>query len=177
VRANRRLSFAALPHRVRERLAEWPERWRAWRAELRADPGRLWRGPVPRLVGLIALGVVAVLGINWLISGLAARTLSLPSEQAAPRATLFVACTNAGCRAEYTTQQPLDFKAWPLKCEKCGNPTVYRATQCPSCRHWYASAPGQPPGCPHCTAKAAAAASKPSPTGPQKSRDDAEDPW
>ena len=148
-----------------------------WCADLREDPGRLWRGPVPRLLGLVLLGLAAVLGLHWLIGGLAGRTLALPSEQVAPRATLYVACTNAGCWAAYTTQQPMDFKAWPMKCEKCGALTVYRATLCPTCRQWYAVAPGQPPACPHCAAKTAVPDSKPASIDPQKSRDDAEDPW
>ena len=177
MRANRRLSFAVLPHRLRERLAEWPARWRAWRADLREDPAKLVRGPVPRLVGLVLLGLIVVLGLHWLISGLASSALALPEAKAVPLATLYVACTNPACRAEYTTRQPMDFKAWPLKCAKCGAPTVYRASLCPTCRHWYAVALGQPPACPHCAAKAAAAASQPSSPDPKKSRDDAEDPW
>ena len=148
-----------------------------WRADVRQDPGRLWRGPVPRLAGLVLLGVVAVLGIQWLISGLAAATGSPTAGIAAPRATLYVACTNPACRAHYTTQQPTDFKAWPLTCEKCGAKLVYRAVLCPTCHHWYAVVPGTSLACPFCAEKKTAAESKSPTSNPQESRDYAEDPW
>jgi hypothetical protein len=173
-----RPSLAELPHHVRAGFAGLPARWRQWREGFREDPGKLWHSPVVRLAALVALGAAAVIVVYWLAREVTPRESTAESAGATQRAILFVACTNPACRAEYTTRQSLDFSAWPLTCEKCGQPAVYRATQCPACRHWFAFAPGRPPDCPFCAAsKAATQPAPPARNEPTKSRDDAEDPW
>jgi hypothetical protein len=165
-----RLSLADLPHRVRATLAAWQERWRESRADLRPTPERV-RAALMR-IGLPVLAILAlVAAVRWLT------TLAQPggravSEEATPTATLFVACTDAGCRAEYTVQRARDFEDWPLTCERCGRAAVERATLCRQCRGWYAGSQA----CPHCAARAAGAQSTTAPA-PHKRADDAEDPW
>lgn len=175
---NRRLpSFADLPNRVREGLAGLPARWREWREGFRADPAILWRTPVLRVAALVALLLAAGLTLRWAIGLLAPGGRGQVFEQPTPWATLYVACTHPDCRAAYTTQQPMDFKAWPLKCERCGRPTVYRATRCPACRQWFASVPGAPATCPRCAEKTAAPQPAELPRRPSATGDDSEDPW
>ncbi len=162
--------LADLPHWVRATLAAWQDRWRESRVDLRPTPE--WVRSVIVRVGVPLLVIlVLVVAVRWL------RALAQPgsraaTEEATPTATLFVACTDAGCRAEYTVQRPRDFREWPLTCERCGGTTVARAALCPTCRHWYAGTPA----CPHCAARAAAAQPTTAPV-PQKRADDAEDPW
>jgi hypothetical protein len=174
-----RPSLAELPHRLREGAASLRANWREWRDTVRQEPARLWRSPLTKIGLLVVLALLAVLAIEWFGSALIPGSLSWRLEDQATReATLFVACTNPACRASYTTHQPRDFKDWPLKCEKCGQETVYRATRCPDCRHWYAIAPGGAPACPFCAEKKAE--QKPTeekPPPPPKRTDDSEDPW
>ena len=169
--------LAGLPHRVREFLEDWPARRRHWRQTLRDDPSLLWRHPAVRIGGLVVAGVCVLLLIHWAITAFTPRGSASLFAKPTPWATLYVACTNPSCRAWYTTQQPMDFKAWPLTCEKCGQTTVYRAEHCKVCRKWYAVPPGAPATCPLCAEKKAAkqrAAPASKPTG---NPDDAEDPW
>jgi hypothetical protein len=174
-----RPSLGEWPHRFREGLAGLRAGWREWREGVRQEPARLWHSPLTKIGLLIVLGLLAILAVQWFGSALVPGGLSWRLEDQATReATLFVACTNPACRASYTTQQPRDFKDWPLKCEKCGQQTVYRATHCRECRHWYALTPGGPPGCPFCAQKRAEQKKleAPPPPAPEKS-DDSEDPW
>lgn len=167
---------ADLPHIAREHLATLPQRWRDWRAACREDPAALWRNPVVRLVGLCGLVILLVLGLNALVSALTPRGAGDAGfVEATPLATLHVACTNPDCRAAYTVKLPMDHATWPLKCEKCGQSTVYRATRCRACRRWFATAPGAATECPFC--RPADAPTPPvAPTG-RSGTDDDEDPW
>ncbi|MBN2446821.1 MAG: hypothetical protein JXO22_08850, partial [Phycisphaerae bacterium] len=98
------------------------------------------------------------------------------SEPPTAMATIHVACTNPDCLADYVTQVPMDFKAWPMKCRQCGQQTVYRAALCHKCRQWYAVRPGQPRECPHC-ARPPEPAAAPADTKPEEHTDDDEDGW
>jgi hypothetical protein len=171
-----RPSLAELPQRVREGLAELPARWRRWREGLRDDPARLWYSPVVRIAALIVLAICGLLVAHWLAQSLVPGGPVSHLEEGTRWATLYVSCTNPACRAHYSTQQARDFKAWPLKCEKCEQETVYRATRCAECRRWYAVPPDGPQGCPFCAEKAAQKP-KETPRAPSKKSDDAEDPW
>jgi hypothetical protein len=175
--ARDRLPLAELPHRLREWLSDLPDRWQAWREGLRADPAKLWRGPAVRIVGLVLLVIIALVAINWAIGALAPGGSDRLFEKPTPWATLFVACTNPACRASYTTRQPMDLKNWPLQCEKCGARSVYRATFCKVCRHWYANPPGQAQACPFCAERKATPARESRPHEPPSRTDDEEDPW
>ncbi len=175
---HQRPSLAELPHRLREGAAGLRAGWREWREGVRQEPGRLWHSPLTKIGLLIVLALVAVLALQWFGSALVPGGLSWRlEEEGTPWATLYVACTNPACRANYTTQQARDFKSWPLKCEKCGQETVYRATRCPDCRHWYAPAPGGAPFCPFCAEKKAEQKPIEAPPAPIKKTDDSEDPW
>ena len=143
-------SLADLPHRFRAQLIELRLGFRRVRSDLRADPGMLWRNPAARLFGWIALGVAVLLGTHAVI-GHYVGAGSRSAEQPTLMATLYVACTNPACRATGTIERPRDFSAWPVRCDKCGQMSAYRATEtCPKCGRRYATAPGQPAGCPFC---------------------------
>ena len=171
-----RPSLANLPHKLRQNIAEWPVKLRQWRSELREDPTLFWRTPLVRVGLWVSLGIVAIVVASWLTSALTPRGGG-EFREPTPMATLYVACTNPDCRATNTVELPMDFGDWPLKCDKCGQESVYRAHLCPTCKHWFATAPGEPPECPFCAAKRAAAQPvEPAPTGPVNA-DDEEDPW
>lgn len=168
------MRISDLPHHVRERLAELPGRWRAVREGFREDPARIWHSPLTRIVALIVLGFIAVVGAGKLVGSLTPGG-QLRAEKPTRVATVYVACTNRACRVSYTAHVPRDFKNWPLKCEKCGQATVYRATLCRTCRRWFATPPGVEPACPFCHERErAAAASQPE---HRRGSPDDEDPW
>ena len=168
-------SLSELPHRLRAQLAGWAARWRDYRASPRETNLALRRGLL--YVGIVIVIVLAVfLGVRWLTGWITPGGLGALADQPSPTATLYVACTNPNCRTFDTVIKPLDFKDWPLRCSKCGGLTVYRATQCPTCRQWYARAPGGPVGCPFCAEKARKAEPPPVQKPSQRS-DDEEDPW
>jgi len=172
----RRTRLAELPHRIREWMARWPADLRDWRADLRHDPGLLWRTPVIR-VGLFMLGGVALIaGARWLAVALVPGGATA-FEQATPYAILYVACTDPACRASYTTQQPRDLRNWPLVCEKCGKKAVYRAQVCPDCGGWFATAPGRSAECQFCEQRRAATRPATDVQTKPINPDDAEDPW
>lgn len=165
-----------IPHQVRDHLQGLPDRLEDMREGLREDPLALFRTPAVRVTGLIVIGIVVILLIKWFVEGLQP-TGSLAFQEATPYALLYVACANPDCRAAYTTRQPMDFDSWPLTCEKCGQPTVYRATLCKTCGHWFAVPPGTPAACPHCAQQTATApAEQTHPTSGTRTDDD-EDPW
>ena len=171
-----RPSLVDLPHRIRDRLAALPEDWRAWRAATKEDPREFWRPLAVRVVAILIIGTVGVLALGWAIDAFIPR-LEGADQQAAPTATLYVACSDPNCGAAFTITRGLDFKDWPVTCPKCGQQTGYRATRCPVCRQWYSHAPGTPDACPQCARKAAAAQQN-LPQRPQPSQGaDAEDPW
>lgn len=167
--------IAHLPHQVRERLAELPDRWRTVREGLRKDPARLWHSPVTRVLAIAVILIAAAIGVVKLTSALTPGGKDR-AEKPTAAATVYVACTNPACRASHTAHVPRDFKAWPLKCDKCGQQTAFRATLCRSCRQWFAVPPGAAQACPFCAEReqAAAAASRPA---PRKTGPDDEDPW
>ncbi len=165
-----------LPHQVREQLEALPERVQNWRAALRDDPGALLRSPVTRYAGLFLLLLAAGGTLVWLSNAFTPGLGPGQSEEATPTATLFVACTNPDCLADAVVRQPRDFSGWPLTCEKCRQPTVYRARRCPACGGWFAVAPGQAADCPLCARAARARQSAPSGPKPDKPQDP-EDWW
>jgi hypothetical protein len=169
--------LSELPHRWRSRLGELRARWLDYRATYRESPGMVWHSPILKIGVLVLVVLAAILGVRWLTNWVTPGGSASLGDQPTPTATLYVACSNPGCRAFYTTQQPMDFKGWPLKCEQCSGATVYRATQCPTCRHWYASAPGGPVGCPFCAEKASSAEPLPTSRATPHHSDDDEDPW
>ncbi|MGD8451691.1 MAG: hypothetical protein PVJ57_07715 [Phycisphaerae bacterium] len=174
---DRRSQLADLPDRIRERTANWPEDFRRWRAEVREDPSLFWRTAAVRITLWIILGVVAIVAARWLTHALTPPAGPGDFEKATSTATIYVGCTNPACQAAYQVKVPMDFDAWPMKCEHCGQESAYRAKLCPKCRQWYATAPGEPAECPHCAARRAAnAPPPPKETGPQNP-DDEEDPW
>ncbi|TWT44886.1 hypothetical protein RAS1_13050 [Phycisphaerae bacterium RAS1] len=165
-----------LPNTLRQQLAEVPETYRAWRAEIAREPTAIFHSPLFRIAVWIIVGAAVLLTARWLIGGLSIPGGGKAWEKATPWATLYVACIEPACRYAYSTQQAMDFTGWPLPCEKCAKKTVYRARLCGACRHWYATAPGAADACPHC----AAAALKSAPTSQPRKKptgDDEEDPW
>jgi hypothetical protein len=175
--SDRRLpTLADIPHQIRAQLAQLPTQWRTWREGFRDDPWAFWRSPFTRIPLYIALGAAVLATLTW---GTKLLVPNIPGQfqHATPWATLYVACTNPACQATYSTQQAKDFDQWPLVCEKCGQPTVYRAQRCPECRHWFAVAPGQPHACPFCAARKAAQQPKEPLRRPSATGDDVEDPW
>jgi len=168
------MRISDLPHHLRERLAELPDRWRAAREGFREDPTRIWYSPLTRVAALVLLGIAAGVGAIKLAGALTPGG-QLRAEKPTSVATVYVACTNPGCRVGYTAHVPRNFKDWPLKCEKCGQLTVYRATLCPTCRRWFATTPGAEPVCPFCRERERAAAAS-QPERRSASPDD-EDPW
>ncbi len=165
-----------LPHRIREQLQTLPELAHDWHARLRSDPGAVLRSPLLRLAGLLLLLIAAGGSLAWLAGAFTPAIDPGRIEAATPTATLFVACTNPDCLADAVVKQPRDFSAWPLPCQKCGRPTVYRARQCPTCGGWFAAAPGQVPVCSLCARAARARESRPADAKPDKPPD-AEDWW
>jgi hypothetical protein len=121
---------------------------------------------------LLLLGAWAV---TWFVAGLTPGGTQFAERT--PWATLYVACTNPACRATYSTQKALDFDEWPLTCERCGQATVYRASRCPKCKAWFATAPGEQPACPHCAARRLREEAIDTEVRPRPTGDDAEDPW
>lgn len=142
--------MARLPHRLREAVSGLPVRLRQWRADIRDDPWIIWRSPATRIGIWCALGLVLILiiqaGIDWTRPADVKQHL----DKATPWTTLFVSCANPLCRHSFTAHTAMDFRNWPMSCEKCGARSVYRATRCTRCGQWYALAPGQGPGCPNC---------------------------
>jgi hypothetical protein len=169
--------LSELPHRFRERLAALRTRWRDYRDECRETPGIARHRPLLKIGALILVVLAAILGVRWLTSWITPGGSASLADQRTPTATLYVACTNPGCRTFFTTLQPMDFKNWPLKCAGCGALAVYRATQCPTCRHWHGLAPGGPVGCPFCAEKTQQAEPFPTSRATPHHSDDDEDPW
>ncbi|MBI5863502.1 MAG: hypothetical protein HZB38_03115 [Planctomycetes bacterium] len=162
--------------RFREARANWRADFRQWRADVRENPALIFRSLGVRLLLWAALGIVMFYVVSRVFINLAPSATE--GRLARTRlATLYVACTNPDCLHGATTEQTLDFKAWPLTCEQCGKQTAYRATLCPKCRNWFAAAPGGPSDCPLCKRK-----STTQPTSkPARKRsddpDDREDGW
>ncbi|MGE0480212.1 MAG: hypothetical protein AB7Q17_07045 [Phycisphaerae bacterium] len=143
--------------------------------DLRAEPWAPLRSPVVRLalfaIAAVIIVVVARSCLPAIGSGSEPR-----GETATIVATIHVACTNPDCHASYVAHPNIDFKAWPMVCEKCATPGVYRAKLCPTCRSWFATAPGANDACPACAARNAATQAATQPARP-RTGDDAEDGW
>lgn len=177
MRGRHHSSRGAIPQRCLAYALGLGARWHAWREAFRENPRVIWRSPAVRLGGLALLAIVIIMGVQTLIGALAPRSGVGGGGRYLQEATLYVACTNAACRASYTTQQALDFKGWPLKCQKCGGASVYRASRCGVCRHWFASAPGAAHACPFCAEKAAEENAKRRDPNRSGRSTDPEDPW
>jgi ribosomal protein L40E len=150
MRDNHTSGLAGLPDRIRERLAEVGARVHEWGRDVQEDPSLLWRTTLLRVSFWVILGVIALLVVRGVSRSLLPASALRSSSVPAPQATLYVACVNPSCLETYTTQQAMNFRAWPLTCRKCAQQTVYRAKLCRKCRHWYATAPGTPDQCPFC---------------------------
>lgn len=166
---NRRLQdLANIPDKLRDQAADLPDQVRQLKDDLRSDPSRLWRNPMARIIGWVLLAgviyAIAHLGIAMFVGSLDSSEFVEPTKTA----TVHVACTNPECRTSYVANPPIEFTNWPMTCEQCGQPTVYRAKLCRSCGQWYANVPGQPDDCPHCAARREAA----EPTRPRRTTDD-----
>lgn len=172
---NRLPSAADLPHQAREAVLGFRERYRAWQLEVKDDPTLLWRTPAIRITFYLILGIAILFAARWATHTLVDAGASV--DPAKKKATLFVACTNPECLKSGNSSVAMDFKEWPLKCDTCGQPTVYRATLCKVCRNWYAIAPAGTDGCPFCRKKAAAAKPTTKPKAKAANGDDAEDGW
>lgn len=161
-----------LPHHLRERAATLRADFRQFREDVRNDPAVLWRTQPVRVAFLIVLGIALLLAARQASGLLLPAADELSAEQPTQTATVYVACGNPDCGACYQAHPPMDFRAWPLVCEKCGQPTAFRAAPCHECGAWHPDVGGEPP----CLAARKAApppAAASAPTDP----DDREDPW
>lgn len=170
-------SPADLPHRLRERLTDLNSQYRQWREQLRADPSLLWRTPLVRATLLLAAGLVLVLAVRWIATGLTPKHEHGERSASRPKAILHVACISPKCRRSYSKELPLKFRAWPLACTDCGQPSVYRAQRCPTCGTWFAEPPGAPAGCHVCATRTASQPAPKTSDSRPPDPDDAEDHW
>jgi hypothetical protein len=173
------LRLADLPHRLRAELAELPQLFREWREGFREDPAAFWHGPIPRIIGWTVFGALAIAAAFWVTRLVTPGGSAVFGEAATSSATVYVACTNPACRAAYSVRVPMDFDDWPMRCEECGQDTVYRARRCTKCRppRWYATPPGSPDQCPFCAQADHSAEPRETPDVPSRRSDDDEDPW
>lgn len=165
------------------KIAEWGQSIAQTAADWfrRRDPdaGGLLTGlrlPI-RLLLIVAAGGALFAGLYFAIRSIAPRGADANFESATATATLFVACTNAACRHQQVSRQPMDFAGWPLNCEKCGQKTVYRAQLCGRCRTWIAHAPGEASECWKCAELRAATQPRKVKKAPSANPDDEEDGW
>ena len=166
-----------LPHQIREQINAAPERIRELKDRFRENPRDVLESPVVRAIGLIILGLLLIFAAGWFARGLTPGGPAALTEEATPWSVLYVACTNPACLATATIKRERDFNEWPIKCDKCGRESVYRARACTSCGQWYAVAPGGSAGCPHCAKTVKPEPQKPTDTRPRQRSDDDEDPW
>lgn len=170
-------SLGDLPNRVRTALDDGRQAARQWWGEVRKEPRQFWSSALVRY----SVYLIAAAGLFFLARGVIHWSTPGPSGPAADEptklATLHVSCVNPDCIAVYVTRQPMDFKSWPRKCDRCGQPTVYRAELCPVCRGWVARVPGAAPQCPTCAARAAATQAAKKSTSRPSGGDDSEDGW
>ena len=164
--------LADLPDRIREQSAEVKVSLHQWWSNVQEDPSLLWRTMIVRVLLWLVLGICAFLVVRGLSRSLLPAGPAASSEVPAPQATLYVACVNPVCLEACTTQQSMDFSAWPLTCRKCAQQTVYRAKPCRKCRQWYATAPGNPDRCPFCALPEPEEPEEPADTGPVHPDDD-----
>ena len=164
-----------LPDQIREQSAEVRRSFSEWWKAVQADPALLWSNTAVRIVLWIVFGLCAMLIVYIVTHAFAPAPATSEAPKPPPTATLYVACANPSCLKSYTVERPMDFKDWPIQCEKCAQRSVYRAILCPECRHWYAVAPGHKRICPFC---------KPKDEPPKQEKksgsgnpDDDEDPW
>ncbi len=165
--------LSELPNQVRQRAADFKADFGQWKADVGKDPSLLFRALPLRLALWAVLGLGVFFALRAVLGGLAPPPGQF--ETATRDATLYVACTNPACRASYRTTRPMDFHDWPLVCEKCGQKSVERATQCTRCRKWYAK--GTAGGCPWCAIAASKPVERKTTTTKPLDRDDAEDGW
>lgn len=169
---SQRTSLPEWLQRTREWLSARPAAVHDWGAELREEPAALWRSPLVRWGAWLITAVAALLFFSYVPVLPRWTSPASVADQPTPWAMLHVAC--AACDAAYTAQAPRDFQAWPMRCEKCAAPRVYRARRCAQCREWVAQAPGA--ACGSCARRGAKAETAQQPTT-RKTGDDAEDPW
>lgn len=168
--------YTELRGSLRERISSFRLNFRQFRADVREDPTLLWRTQPIRIAFWILVGLGLILFVRWLAVSITP-TPSFPGEYEPTRtATLWVACTNPDCLKTSMHTAPMDFNAWPVACEHCGNPSAVRAVRCPLCRSLMPPAEGDSSGpCVRCATPvrktAAPVASRPS------DPDDREDGW
>lgn len=164
-----------LADRLRRRARDVREAAGELIVDLRAAPWAPLRSPIVRLALVAIAAVIVVVTVRSCLPAIGSG--SEPRGEAATAvATIHVACTNHGCHASYVAHPRIEFKAWPMTCEKCAAAAVYRAKLCPICRGWFATAPGATGACPTCAARNAATQATTQPTRP-RTGDDAEDGW
>lgn len=160
---------------VRRWAAAGTGRWRTRGGVVVGEPFARGLGLPVRLALWGLAGVALFAGLKLLIAWALPAVADASGEPPTPWATLYVICTNPACHASATTRQPMDFNAWPLTCDRCGQLTVQRATRCPRCATWIAAAARA--DCWQCAAKRAASQPKKPPRRPGASPDDDEDGW
>jgi hypothetical protein len=170
-------NLGELPHQIREQLQAAPERWRSFRDRVRDDPSAIFHSPVIRVVSLLVLGLILLFVAAWFVRGLTPPGPAGMTVEATPWSVLYVACVSPKCLAATSAKCARDFDGWPMKCEKCGEMSVYRAQTCAKCGKWFATAPGQPTACPHCARAVTKTEAAPAQTRPAGMSDDDEDPW
>lgn len=165
-----------LSSRVKEATTDFRSDWAQWRSDVRQNPALLFQSLPVRIALWLLVAFALYLIVSWIVVG-ANNQGAVVIEEATPTATLYVACTNSDCLRSATVTQPRDFREWPLRCEHCGQMSLYRASLCKSCRDWFAVAPGALLECQLCKRKTVKpAVSQPARKVPQD-RDDREDGW
>jgi hypothetical protein len=160
------------------RLSTSVRRWLAERrSPWRSRDGTLVGAALPRGSGLplrlalwVLLGVAVFFGLRYAIHAIAPTASNDKVEAATPWATLYVACSDPACHAARAVQKPMDFSAWPLVCEQCQKPTVYRATLCSRCGAWFARGASGAGDCWRCAERRAASQPRKPPRKPAASR-------
>jgi hypothetical protein len=124
-----------------------------WFAAVREEPYLIWQTPAIRY----AVYGVGGLMLVWIVTGIVSAMVPPPPAGAQPRATtadFHVLCTNPSCGEHFVINRKFGFKAFPVKCIKCGLNTGYAARKCNSstCRgRWVVPFKEEAVHkCPHC---------------------------
>lgn len=163
-----------LPHLVREGANQAGATLNQWKAELRENPAQFLSSPLVRYPVYLLIAVALFFAVRFAIHAWTPAAAGRNFEQPTQTATLYAACSDAGCREAFKAAVPMNWNGEPLTCPRCKRQTGARAKLCDRCRGWYV--PGGTAGCPLC-AERERAASRPARERPQRSGDDAEDGW
>lgn len=166
--------------RLRTWLTGVHENARDIRDAVREDPAAVANSPVVKIGIWIVIALTGLIAVQWFLAAVTPKPANFGNDQPTPYSTLYVACTNLDCLAAYTSQQKMTFTGWPLKCDKCGQKSIYRARRCGTCREWFAKASGPPTEsspCPLCARKRAAEVKTVEEKKKANNPDDEEDGW